>query len=69
MKTIANFENVTEAEYLMSILRSEGITAMIPVSPKARRVQNHRSRVRLQVVENDEAKAVEIIGKVFSIVD
>lgn len=70
MTTVANFEKLYEAEALQEILKSAGINTVIPeIRRRAKAADAAISRIRLQVLENDADKAVQIINRAFSIVD
>lgn len=72
MKTVANFASLQEAQALKLTLGSAGIEAFIPDEVTAGVMPHHfmnRSGVRVQVAEEDETVAREIIEHGFDQID
>jgi hypothetical protein len=72
MKTIANFASLQEAQALKLTLGSVGIEAFIPDETTAGVMPHHfmnRTGVRVQVAEEDEAAARELIKHGFDTID
>ena len=69
MKTVANCNNLFEAQRLKTLLEASGISAMIPDEAMAGLAPHHfitNSGVRLQVPEENEAAAKKVIAEVSS---
>jgi hypothetical protein len=66
MKTVANCNDLFEAQRLKSLLEASGIPAMIPDEITAGVAPHHfltMSGVRLQVADENEAEAKRIISE------
>lgn len=66
MKTVANCNNLFEAQRLKTLLEASGIPATIPDEAMAGIAPHHfltNAGVRLQVVEENESEAKKIISE------